>query len=303
MAKTLVVLNPHAGGGRAGHAWPTLEPLLRDKLGELTIAVTQRPGEVAPHVNAAYTDGISHVISVGGDGTNHALVNALADLNARNRGGASMVYGSVPMGTGKDWARGAGIPTGNLAAAVDWIAGAQPHPTDVGVLRFDGRQEYFLNIASAGMGGEVAARVNRSETRRPWTFLAATVATLLRYEPRSFKITLDGAPWFDGPAYFAAIANGTTFGHGMKIAPNANIHDGLFDVVMLENVSKLHVLMALRRVYDGSHLTQPEIHTARAAEVRITSDGAPISVELDGEVASGHDLTFQVLSGLLQMLT
>jgi len=160
-----------------------------------------------------------------------------------------------------------------------------------------------LNIASAGMGGEVAARVNRSKTRRPWTFLAATVATLLRYQPRTLKIALDGVPWFDGSAYFAAIANGTTFGHGMKIAPKADIHDGLFDIVLLENISRLRILMALRRVYDGSHLTRPEIHYAQAKEVRITSGGAPISLELDGEVASGHELTFQVRPAALQLLT
>ncbi len=302
MAKTLIVLNPHAGGGRAGHVWPTLEPLLRDRLGELVVAVTQRPDEVAPQIDAAYADGIPRVISVGGDGTNHALINALADLNARQPG-ASMVYGSLPMGTGRDWARGAGIPMGNLKAVVNWITSAQPRPTDVGLLTFDGRQEYFLNIASAGMGGEVAARVNRSATRRPWTFLTATIATLLHYQPRGLTITLDGAPWFDGPAYFAAIANGTTFGHGMKIAPRADIHDGRFDVVVLENASKLHVLMALRRVYDGSHLTQPEIHYARAAEVGITSSGAPISLELDGEVAAGRTLAFQVRPAALQLLT
>src|SRR6185369_17481557 len=109
MSKTLIVLNPHAGSGRAGRVWKELEPILWDKLGELVVAVTQNPDEVAPHLERAYASGLTRVISIGGDGTNHALVNALADLNERNPNGAQMVYGNLPIGSGRDWARFKGI--------------------------------------------------------------------------------------------------------------------------------------------------------------------------------------------------
>ena len=95
MSKTLIILNPHAGSGRAGRVWKELEPLLWEQLGELVVAVTQRTEEVAEHLDKAHASGLTRVISIGGDGTNHTLVNALADLNERYPDGQQMIYPSA----------------------------------------------------------------------------------------------------------------------------------------------------------------------------------------------------------------
>lgn len=302
MSKTLIILNPHASGGRAGAMWSELEPLLWEALGELVVAVTQRPEEVAEHLDKAYASGLTRVISVGGDGTNHALINALAALNERHPDGPKMVYGNLPVGTGRDWARGTGMPVQDVRAAARWIAEAHPQPTDIGMLTRDGTREHFLNIASVGAGGEVADRVNRVIKRRPWTFLWSTVQTLLRHEPQTMQVTLDGEPWYEGRSYIVAVANGTTFGHGMKIAPGAQVRDGLFDVVLVEGVSRLTVLAALNRVYSGSHLTHPNVRWAQARTVDVVSRGRPLPMELDGELSHGQNLHFEVRPGLLPLL-
>ncbi len=183
-AETLIVLNPNAAGGKAGHLWRKLEPLLWQSLGKLVIAVTQQPQEVAQHLDKAYSAGLTRVIAIGGDGTNHALINAIIDLNAQHPERPPMIYGNVPVGTGRDWARGMGM-TFQPEVAAQWIAFAQPRPTDIGKLLFDEHQEYFLNIASAGLGGEVDRRVNLAPVRRPWTFLAATIGTLIQHRPQT----------------------------------------------------------------------------------------------------------------------
>ncbi len=303
MPKTLIILNPHAGNGRAGRAWTRLEPLLWETLGELVVAVTEKPDDVAPHLERAYASGLTRVISIGGDGTNHVLINALAQLNTRHPNDPPMVYGNLPFGTGRDWARGIGTPLDDLQAAARWIASAQPRPTDVGLLEYDNRREYFLNIASAGIGNEIATQVNAARVRRPWTFLQATIRGLLRYHPRPMQITLDGEPWYEGSAYIVAIANGSTFASGMKIAPHAQIRDGLFDVVLVRGANVGSLLAALPRVYRGTHLTHPAVRYGRAREVRVIGEGSPVGVELDGEVAMGRDLTFRVQPGLLHLLS
>ncbi|MEP7294356.1 MAG: diacylglycerol kinase family protein [Chloroflexota bacterium] len=303
MTKTLIILNPHAGSGRAGRIWREVEPLLWEALGELVIAVTERPEEVAQHLDKAQAIGVNRVIAIGGDGTNHALINALAELNERNPSGDPLIYGNLPIGTGRDWARGQGIPFDNLKAAAEWIAHAQPKDTDIGKLSHEHGHEYFLNIASAGMGGEVVQRIEQLSQRRPWTFMATTIRTLLTHEPQVMEITLDGKDWYEGKAYAVAIANGTTFGHGMKIAPNALQRDGLFDVILIKGVSRLEILAAFQRVYSGTHLTHPAVQSAQAAEVKIRSPQATLGLELDGEAASGGDLTFRVQPGLLKILT
>lgn len=303
MSKTLIILNPHAGGGTAGRLWQEVEPLLWEALGELIVAVTEAPQEVAQHLDKAQAIGVRRVVSIGGDGTNHALINALAALNQRNPNSEPMIYGNLPIGTGRDWARGQGVPYNNLKAAAAWIANAQPQPTDIGKLTHESGSEYFLNIASAGIGGEVAQRINRLKQRRPWSFVTATLSTIVTEKPPAMQITLDGQPWYDGRAYVVAIANGTTFGHGMKIAPNALQHDGLFDVVLVEGVSRLTILAAFQRVFMGTHLTHPAVRSARAAEVRVQSPAGALGIELDGEPLSAHDLTFRVQPGLLRILT
>jgi diacylglycerol kinase (ATP) len=244
---------------------------------------------------------LTRVISIGGDGTNHALVNALAALNEQHPNGPHMVYGTLPIGTGRDWARSVGIPL-DIEKAADWIAKAVPRPTDIGVLTYGDRREYFLNIASAGISGDVDLRVNRAQTRRPWTFLQATVASILTYQPQRMQVKLDGEAWFDEKAFAVVVANGTTFGHGMKVAPDARIDDGWFDVVAIEGISRPRALMALRRIYDGSHLTHPAVRFKRAKQVEIQRTDAPLGIDLDGEHAEGQAMTFRVQPGLLHLL-
>lgn len=300
MSKTLIILNPHAGSGRAGRVWTELEPLLWKNLGELVVAITQRVEEVAQHLDKAYASGLTRVISIGGDGTNHALVNALADLNARNPDGPQMVYGNLPIGSGRDWARFKGIPF-DIKQAAHWIAEAKPQATDIGLLTFDGQREHFLNIASAGLSGEVDRRVNSIKTRHPWTFLQATVAGIMQHKPQPMQVALDGQIWYDGPAYLVAVANGTTFGHGMKIAPKAQTDDGLFDVILVKGAPRTTILSALLSVYYGGHLTHPCVRFSKAKEVRL--QGEAVALDLDGEHATGHDMTFKLQPGLLQILS
>jgi len=307
--RTLIVLNPHAGGGRAGRLWTEIEPLLWRELGELVIAVTQRAADVAEHLDKAYAAGVRRVVSVGGDGTNHALVNALATLRAQ--GGAAfepIEYGILPIGTGRDWARGSGLPLHSLQEAARWIARARPRPIDLGLMTLAGApdapvlREHFLNIASVGLSGAVTQYVNSRRARRPWTFLEATVVTLLRMQPPTVQMRIDDQDWYEGRAFLVAVANGTTFGHGMRIAPEANVADGLFDVVLVKEAPLASILMALRRVYDGSHVTHPAVRIARARTVSIRGIGSSLGAELDGEPASGRELTFSIQPGALQML-
>ncbi len=301
MTKTLVILNPHAAGGSAGAMWTALEPQLWKRLGELVVAITQHPEEVAEHLDKAYASGLTRVIAIGGDGTNHALINALADLNDRSPGGPPMVYGNLPIGTGRDWARGVGMPFRDVRAAADWIATATPRPIDIGLVRYDGHQRYFLNIASTGISGDVTALVNRQPERRAWTFLQATLQTMLRYVPQPVRIALDGEAWYDDTAYLLAVANGTTFGRGMVIAPQAKPDDGLFDVILVRGMSRPRILLAFQKVYRGTHLDHPKVKYRRAAQVSLETR-APFSFELDGETYSGQSLSFAIRPGLLHML-
>jgi len=310
--KTLIVLNPHAGGGRAGKLWSRIEPLLWDALGELLIAVTDRPSEVALHLDKARRAGLTRVITIGGDGTNHALVNALMRLNQLYPNSAPMTFGCLPIGTGHDWARTLGIPN-TPAAAVRWIAAAHAAPLDVGQISFvppdltatDQQQttRYFLNIASGGIGGQIDRHVNALPRRYPWTFLNATIQAIRHYVPQTMTVKLDGQPWYTGRAWVVAVANGKSFGHGMRIAPEARYDDSLFDVVLIEGMSRRQAIAALYTVYLGTHVKRADVHVARARQVELDlSPNESIGLDLDGEPATGRTIRFDVLPAALHTL-
>ena len=298
---TLIIVNPHAAGGRALNIWSRIEPLMWETLGDLVVAVTEYPEEVATHLEDALAMGLKRIITVGGDGTNHVIINALADLMQQNPAMSPPILGSLPIGTGRDWARTTGVPLAPLEA-VRWLAEARSYPVDLGRLTHQAGSAYFLNIASAGISGEVDRRVNTVRRRRPWTFIVHTVSALLRYRPRRFRVFLDGELWFEDHAFAIAVANGRAFGHGMLVAPNAQVNDGLFDVIAIEGMRVLEALRALPSLYQGTHLKRPDVHQARAADVFIESPDGPLDIDLDGEYTTGQALQFTIQPRLLQML-
>jgi diacylglycerol kinase (ATP) len=190
--------------------------------------------------------------------------------------------------------------------AVDYLAAASPVATDIGVVQYTGvdgstQRRYFLNIGSAGLSADVVRRVNASRKRRPWTFLQASLSAIAAYHVRDMRVTLDGELLYEGRLLLAVAANGTTFGHGMKVAPHASAQDGQLDVLMMTDCGRLNAMRVLNMVYSGAHLAHPAIRTARGRELRITSQ-IPLDLELDGEYFSGTDMLYTVRPGLLPLL-
>jgi len=301
--KTLIIVNANACGGRAVAVFKSIEGRIAEFFGDLSVAVSEKTEDVGRHIDAAAAAGVDLVIAVGGDGTNHGVVNALAE-----RPGLSASFGSLPVGTGTDWARALGIPS-DPAAAVDWLMRAQPVLCDLGKIEYKDAQNgdrparrFFLNISSAGVSGEIVARVNRLRRRTALSFLRSTVAALFKYSPQRITVECDGSKFYEGPSYLLAVANGRFFGRGMWVAPNALIDDGLFDVVLVEGMPRLRILLALRTVFSGRHLRRNDVHHRRAASVRVHSEDGPLSLEFDGEEAQGQDLLYTVSPGALRVL-
>ncbi len=298
---TLVILNPKAGGGRAGRLWGRLEPLMYAEFGDLTVAITQHPAHVHEHLHIAQETGTRRVVAVGGDGTNHALLNALLAMRAKPTDPPPMTFGHLPIGTGQDFARVLGIPR-KPEEAVRWLARATPQPIDIGRLQVDDHTSYFMNICSAGVSGRVAQLVE-DVPRRVYTFWWAAVRSFLSYKPQAVRIWVDGALWYEGGTWLLSVANGTTFGRGMRIAPHARVDDGLFDVVLVKDASMLRMLRSFNHVYKGTHLALDPVESTRGQEIIIESqDDAPLLGEIDGEPIRGRRLTLGVQPGVLYML-
>lgn len=293
MSGTLVLVNPAAGGGRAGPFW---EKLRRSAEALAPIRIESPAGAEASRraVGAALDAGYGRVVAVGGDGTAHLVANAILGLGAR------VTLGVLPAGTGSDLARVLRIPRDPHEAMRRALLGP-PLAMDAGRCDTGAGSFFFINIASAGIGGLVDEAVNAMPARGRTAFLRATLAALWRYVCIPVRVEADGATFYEGPLFLLAVANGTTFGKGMRIAPQASVTDGLFDLVLVGEVAGLELLWRLPQVYLGRHMGARPVRHTRAREVRL-EPLAPLPVfDVDGETYPSGRTTFTVLPGALRV--
>ena len=304
--RTLLVVNPAAGGGRAARALDRVLEELRP-WGEFEIAVTRaaerRPAERL--VRSAVAGGAARIAVLGGDGTASEALNGLLLPNGEI---APVDLALLPAGTGRDFARSAGLPRDPVAAARRAATITSTRRIDVGEVRFpDGRRRLFLNVASFGVSARIAhALEEHPELKRRAGALAFGLATLragVGYAPDDVEIAVDGGAVFRGPTAAVAIANGGWFGGGMHVAPRARIDDGQLEVVRFGDLARRDFALSLPLLYRGTHESHPRVSMVRGTLVRATPFGTrAVEIEADGEVVGALPATFGVLPGALRLL-
>jgi YegS/Rv2252/BmrU family lipid kinase len=283
----LVLVNPSAGGGRARDLLPQLERALRDRgLGYRLVMTTSLDHGVEEARTAAAGGEVPVVMS--GDGLVGQVGGALAGTDAP--------LGVIPGGRGNDFARVVGIPT-EIPGAVDLLAAGTTRSIDVGEV--NGRR--FLCIASCGFDSDANRIANETRlVKGNLVYLYAALRALAAWKPARFEVTLDGERReFTG--FAVAAANNKAYGGGMFLAPDAELDDGLLDVVYTTHISKLRALANLPRVFSGRHIERDYVHVVRAAEVEIKAD-RPFTVYADGDHLADLPATVRVLPRALNVI-
>jgi YegS/Rv2252/BmrU family lipid kinase len=298
------VINPTAAGGRAGRLWPNIQKYLR-KLGlSFEAGLTTAPREATRLAREATEAGFGTVVAVGGDGTINEVVNGLI---APGQERAVARLGIITTGRGSDLARTVGIPS-DYEAACERLADPRTMPMDLGLAEYtvddERQQRFFVNVAGIGFDAEVARRANRSFRSMGGTipYLSALVTTLFRWRNRPAQILLDERPAIETKVYLVAVGNGQFFGGGMRVAPDADPNDGLFDVVVVHDIGKIEFLRTVPRVYEGTHVTHRAVAIHRAHRVEVRCESYPLLSQLDGEEGGVAPLVFQVVPGALDVL-
>jgi diacylglycerol kinase (ATP) len=315
MPRIVVVLNPRAGRGRGGQSRADVERLLTEAVPQAAepttwrIVETEASGHARELARQAAESGADIVAAAGGDGTLNEVVNGLM--------GTGVTLGVLPLGTGNDFARCLGIGT-DLNRGVETLIHGVARPLDVGkvivgkiivgkvaVGKVDGEQangRWFLNIAGCGFDAIVAERVNRGfpVLRGTAAYLASIALSLLHLRPATLTLTLDGETQ-TVRALMCSVANATSYGGGMLVAPDARIDDGLFDLCLLREAGRLEFVRAFPRVFKGTHTTHPKVTMLRARSVHIESD-IPLPLLIDGEVIGTTPVTFTLAPHALNVL-
>ena len=211
---------------------------------------------------------VEGVISVGGDGLAHLILQVTVPRH--------IPFAIIPAGTGNDIVRTLGWSLDNIQSQLDRVTSTKAEPIDLGNVD----SEWFAAILSTGFDSIVNERANRLKwPKGPQRYNVAIARELPRFTPIEYEITTDTGT-FTTKAMLIAIGNGRSYGGGMLVCPQAHMNDGLFDVMILEPVSKLEFLKVFPKVYSGSHLSHPKVSTFRTKKISIHADAVAYA---DGE--------------------
>jgi YegS/Rv2252/BmrU family lipid kinase len=237
-------------------------------------------------------------VAVGGDGTLNEAVNGVA--------GRDVDLATIPIGTGMDFIRTYGIPR-RFDDAVRVVLAGTTRTVDAGLVEYrtwagEEARRWFANVGSVGMSGAVARRVNGMSKALGGrvTFYYALTRVFLEWKNTDVAVRFADGTERRGLMHDVIVANGIWHGGGMKLAPDARPDDGLFEVVLIGDVSKLDFATTSPKIYKGGHVHHPKVDVVRSARVEVDAP-VPLPIELEGEQVGTTPATFEVVPGALRL--
>ena len=302
MSRLGVIVNPVAGLGRGVRTGREVHALLR--AGGHVVVDLSAPtlAQATDRARGASLAGLDALVVVGGDGAVHLAVNVVA--------GTGLPLGVVPAGTGNDIARSLGLAHDVRAAvaAVERSLADGPRTVDAVQVGPPDREavEWFVGVLSCGLDAAVNARANAYRWPKGHArYLRAVLAELPRFRPYGYRVTLDDGVW-ESPGTLVAASNVPWFGGGLRIAPDAQVDDGLLDVVVAGPFTPAGAAGIFHRLYAGTHVRHPRIDVHRTRSVLIEHalgyGGHPPVAFADGERIGPLPLRATVVPGALRIL-
>lgn len=260
-----MLINPASGRGRVGqHVASVLNGLA--SRGDQVIALQgESQQEAAALTRQAVADGLDILVAVGGDGTVHLALQAVV--------GTRTALGIIPLGTGNDGAESVGVPT-EMHQAIQTVLAGEAVPFDVGrITSAEGAVTYFLCVASTGFDSTVNERANHmTRPSGEARYVLAMLAELRKFSPIPYRVVIDGE-LVTADAMVVSLGNGPTFGGGMRICPDADMHDGLLTLLWVHRLSRPRLLRLFPSIFHGRHIEHPEVEQRQVGTVHLAASG------------------------------
>jgi diacylglycerol kinase (ATP) len=296
--KTQVIVNPESNQGGTRQRWKDIKEAIKSFIQEFKYEFTEKPLQATDIAREAIRGGSDLIIGVGGDGTMNEIANGFFEGSKIINPATAL--GILPAGTGCDLTKSLNIPSG-LKGALKIITQAPASLIDIGRATFNNRSgeesgRFFLNVADFGVGGEVVRRVNqRRMERKASSYVRCLVSAMVNYKSRRIKIRVDGKDVPEAEYLVGAVANGKIFGKGMKVAPEAKLDDGLFDLVLVKGMKFFEFCRHGWKIFLGTHLSHPKISLVRGRQIEAFNlEEGTVLLELDGEQLGCLPATFEV---------
>jgi diacylglycerol kinase (ATP) len=298
---TKLIINPNADLGRAWR-WGTDLRSVVEEFGGADWTGTVYPTHAIELARQAAEDGYELLISVGGDGTTHEVINGLMQVPAERR----PRLGIVPVGTGNDFASNVGMQT-EPAKAMRQVFTGESKFIDIAQIQSGSRTEYWDN--TLGIGFDAKATIHSRSVPLlsgfPVYLIAAIRAIMLDHDPALIQFESDQETWQD-ENLLIVLCNGPREGGGFHVAPEAKVDDGWLDYAAITSVSRPMMFRLIPEVMKGTHGRFPQVRINKFRELKITSD-RPLVIHTDGEIYAGfgtdvRELMVKVLPSALEVI-
>lgn len=280
----LIAINPFSGQGRGTAIGGEVVSFFADRALPYQVFCAPSGAKLKAEIDS-FLDirTVSGVICVGGDGLAHLVLQLVVPRQ--------IPFAVIPAGTGNDIVRSLGWPLDEIESQLQRVISTPAQPIDLGNVD----SEWFAAILSTGFDSIVNERANTIRwPRGPQRYNAAIALELTRFKPLKYEIETDTST-LAIEAMLIAVGNGRSYGGGMSICPQAQLNDGLFDIVILEPVSKFEFLKVFPQVYSGSHLGHPKVRMLRSSKVKISADAIAYA---DGERIGSAPISAECVKGV-----
>ena len=279
-----VIINPTSGNGSGKKKWPKIQNLLKTYGFSIQYAFTEFDKHSGQIVKTAIEKGFVNIISVGGDGTLHNIVNGI--MRQIKTPSTYITVGVIPIGTGNDWIKTHNIPM-NTEKVIQLIKKGNTKLQDVGKIEFanqDKEPVFFINLAGVGFDGHVVSNIKKYKRFGAISYLIGVLLGLTSFKNFRSKVLFNSKE-ISGKTLMVLMGLCKYSGGGMQLTKSPNPFDGLFDVSVAKNFSKLDVIKNVFKIFNGNIVKYKKVETHKCSKiiVEIIEDNQPF-IQADGEL-------------------
>ena len=291
-----IVVNPHSGNSNFKKSWEKITYILKLKNINFSYSFTEYRKHEVILVDKAIEQGYRNIISVGGDGTLHHVVNGI--MKQRYIKTSKIKLGVIPLGTGNDWIRTYNIPN-SIEKSIDVILKNTTVLQDIGCITLlNGKKEYFNNLAGTGYDGYVVKNLNYLKKMGSLAFLVSGLCSLFSYKKTKYKIIINNKT-INERCLMILFGICKYSGGGLRVTKDPNPKDGLLDITIVKNISFLDLLFNIPKLYNGDIIHHRKVTNYKTRELKIL-DNYNSTIEADGEIIGNGSLNVTIIRKALQ---
>lgn len=300
LSSWFLIVNPNAGNTHFLKSWNNIQDLLKTKEFDYSFAFTLYTKHELILVDEAIKQGYRKIISVGGDGTLHHVVNGI--MMQRYTKTSDIKLGVIPLGTGNDWIKTYNIPN-SIEKSIEIIFKENADFQDVGCIKHGKNQEeYYINVAGIGYDGYVVNKLNSLKRFGSIAYLLSGLYGLLFYKKSNYSIKVNDKI-IQEKCLMILFGLCKYSGGGMQMIKNPDPKDGLFDITIVKNISFWNLIFNLPKLYNGKIVDHKKVENFKTSTIEIIEKNNNKSfIEADGELLGKGSLKVSIILKAVQII-